>query len=75
MELFRLSNTDRKVKYPPTAVTIRISYSVTHASRTSKAMSRESRTMNTNQAATNDNTIMGFGRFFVVQWNVPRVFE
>ena len=59
MELFLLSNTDRKVKYPPTAVTMRISYSVTHASRTSKAMSRESRTMNSNRAMTRDNTMMG----------------
>ena len=59
MELFRLSNTDRKVKYPPTAVTMRISYSVTHASRTSKAMSRESRMINTNKATTRDNTMMG----------------
>ena len=59
MELFRLSNTDRKVKYPPTAVTMRISYNVTQVSRTSNEMSRESRVMNTNRATTRDRTIRG----------------
>ena len=59
MGLFRLSNTDRKVKYPPTAVTMRTSYRVTHASRTSNGMSIESNTMKMNSTTTRDNTIMG----------------
>jgi hypothetical protein len=54
-----LSTTERNVKYPPTAVSVRTSYNEIHASLTEKAKSKLSKAMNNIRVQTNSNTMRG----------------